>query len=386
MDLTFELPEELRLLQKTVKDFVDREIIPVEMTAMDGPEMNPKVREGLEKKAKDIGLWLLDVPQEYGGQGLSLLGMVIIWEQIARTIGMPPRGPNVFGPDVKPILFTLNAEQKEKYLFPVLRGEKTTAFAQSEPEAGSDPGAMRTTAVRDGGNYIINGYKRWITHAATADFLQLVAATDRAKGSRGGLSMFLVDTKTPGVSIAGKTITMMGDVAYEIALDNVVVPASQMIGKEGQGMAQAQSWITAGRLYQACRGLGVAQRCLDLAIDYAKQRVTFGAPLAERQAIQFMIADAYTRHRMVQLLVYQTAARSDAGTLARHESFMAKIAGTELGFWVADRCMQIHGGMGLAIEMPISKMWRDARSFMITEGPVEVMRMVLAREILRGRT
>lgn len=385
MDLTFELPEELRLLQKTVKDFVDREIIPVEMTAMDGPVMNPKIRASLEKKAKDLGLWLLDVPQEYGGQGLSLLGMVIVWEQIARTIGMPPRGPNVFGPDVKPILFTLNPEQKEKYLFPVLRGEKTTAFAQSEPDAGSDPGAMRTTAVRNGENYIINGYKRWITHAATADFLQLVAATDRSKGSRGGLSMFLVDTNIPGVSIAGKTVTMMGDVAYEIALDNVIVPATQMIGKEGQGMAQAQSWITAGRLYQACRGLGVAQRSLDLAIDYAKQRVTFGAPLAERQAIQFMIADAYTRHRMVQLLVYQTAARSDAGALARHESFMAKIAGTELGFWVADRCMQIHGGMGLAIEMPISKMWRDARSFMITEGPVEVMRMALAREILRGR-
>jgi acyl-CoA dehydrogenase len=385
MDVTFELPEELRMLQKTVKDFVDREIIPIEMTAMDGPDMKPQVRADLEKKAKDTGLWLLDVPQEYGGQGLSLLGMVIVWEQIARTIGMPPRGPNVFGPDVRPILFTLNSEQKEKYLFPVLRGEKTTAFAQSEPDAGSDPGAMRTTAVRDGDNYIINGYKRWITHAATADFLQLVAATDRSKGSKGGLSMFLVDTNTPGVSVAGKTVTMMGDVVYEIALDNVIVPASQMIGKEGEGMAAAQSWITAGRLYQACRGLGVAQRCLDLAVNYAKQRVTFGAPLAERQAIQFMIADAYTRHRMVQLLVYQTAARSDAGILARHESYMAKIAGTELGFWVADRCMQIHGGMGLAVEMPISKMWRDARSFMITEGPVEVMRTVLAREILRGR-
>jgi acyl-CoA dehydrogenase len=382
--MDFELPEELRLLQKTVKDFVDREIIPIEMEAMDGPVMRPEIRAALERKAKDIGLWHLDVPAEYGGQGLDLLGLVIVWEQIARTIGLPPRGPGVFGPDIRPILFTLNDAQKEKYLHPVLRGEKTTAFAQSEPDAGADPGAMRTTAVRDGDTYVINGYKRWITNAGDADFLQLVAATDRAKGSRGGLSMFLVDTDTPGVSIPRRTVTMMGDVTYEIALDNVVVPAEQMIGAEGQGMAAAQSWITAGRLYQACRGLGVAQRCIDMMISYAKQRKTFGMALADRQAVQFMIADAYTRHRMTQLLVYQTAARTDAGVASRHESYMAKIAGTELGFWVADRCMQIHGAMGLALEMPISKMWRDARSFMITEGPVEVMRMVLARDLLRG--
>ena len=150
-------------------------------------------------------------------------------------------------------------------------------------------------------------------------------------------------------------------------------------------MRQAQTWITSGRLYQACRGLGVARRCLDLMTSYAKQRVTFGAPLADRQAVQFMIADSYTEHHMVQLMVYQLAARTDAGVAARHESYMAKIAGTELGFRVADRCMQIHGGMGLATEMPISKMWRDARSFVITEGPVVVMRMVLARGILRGQ-
>ena len=197
--------------------------------------------------------------------------------------------------------------------------------------------------------------------------------------------MFLVDAGTPGVKVMRKTPTMMGDEPCEIALDDVKVPAENLIGKEGEGMRSAQAWITSGRLYQACRGLGVAKRCLDLMISYAKQRVTFGAPLAERQAVQFMIADSYTEHHMTQLLVYQLAARTDAGVAARHESYMAKIAGTELGFRVADRCMQIHGGMGLATEMPISKMWRDARSFMITEGPVEVMRMVLARDIFRGQ-
>ena len=383
--MSFELPEDLRLLQKTVRDFVDRELIPIEMESMDGPVSAARnIAPDSNRRREDLGLWHLEVPEEFGGQGLSMLGMVVVWEQIARTIALPPRGPGVFGPEIRGILFTLNEEQKEKYLFPVLRGEKKTAFAQSEPDAGADPGAMRTTAVRQGDHYLINGYKRWITGAKHADFLQLVAATDRAKGSRGGLSMFLVDTDTPGVTIARETVTMMGDLTYEIALDEVKVPVENLIGKEGDGMSKAQTWILAGRLNQACRGLGVAERCIALMGKYAKERVTFGKPLAERQAVQFMLADSVAEHAMTQLLVYRTAARADAGTLARHEGFMTKIAGTELGFRVADRCMQMHGAMGLATEMPISKMWRDARSFMITEGPVEVMRMVLAREILRG--
>jgi acyl-CoA dehydrogenase len=381
--MDFELPEELRLLKTSVRKFVDRELIPIEMDSMDGHTLRPHIRADLERKAKELGLWLLDVPVEYGGQGLSLLGLAVVWEEMARTIALPPRGPSVFGPDIRPVLFILNDKQKEKYLFPVLRGEKKTAFAQSEPDAGADPGSIRTTAVRKGDQYVINGYKRWITNASDADFLQLVAATDRAKGTRGGLSMFLVDVNTPGLKILGRTPTMMGDAPCEIALDDVVVPAENLIGKEGEGMRQAQSWITAGRLYQACRGLGVAQRCIELMTGYAQQRVTFGAPLADRQAVQFMIADSFTQHHMTQLLAYQLAARTDAGVAARHESYMTKIVGTELGFRVADRCMQIHGGMGLASEMPISKMWRDSRSFMITEGPVEVMRMVLAREIFK---
>ncbi len=381
--MDFELPEELALLKRTVRNFVDRELIPREMTAMDGPRMRTEVRAALEAKAREIGLWLLDVPVEYGGQGLDLRGMVVVWEEMARTIAMPPRGPSVFGPDVRPILFTLPEAKKERYLYPVLRGEKQAAFAQSEPDAGSDPGSMRTTAVRRGDHYVINGTKRWISHAAECNFFQLVAATDRSKGSRGGLSMFLVDAETPGLRLGAETITMMGDVTHELALEDVRVPAENMIGSEGEGMPIAQSWITAGRLYQACRGLGVAMRSLEMAASYAKQRATFGAPLADRQAVQFMLADAYMQHHMVQLLVYRTAARACAGIAGRDESYMAKIAGTELGFNVADRCMQIHGAMGLAAEMPISKMWRDARSFMITEGPVEVMRMALARHVLR---
>jgi acyl-CoA dehydrogenase len=381
--MDFELPEEIRMLKDTVRKFVDRELIPIEMESMDGPDLKPDIRASLEKKARDLGLWLLEVPEEYGGQGLGHLGMVVVWEELARTIALPPRGPGIFGPDVRPLLFMLNDEQKERYLFPVLKGEKTTAFAQTEPDAGADPNMIRTTAVRKDDHYLMNGTKRFITHAATADFLQVVAATDRSKGSRGGLSMFLVDTNTPGVKITRKTHTMMGDVTFELAFDDVRVPIENLISEEGQGMRLAQAWIAAGRLKQACRGLGVAERCIELAARYAQQRVTFGAPLSERQAVQFMIANSFMDHQVGQAYAYRTAWKADQKKIARHESYVVKTFCTELGFRAADRCMQIHGGMGLTMEMPIQKMWRDSRGFMITEGAVEVMRMVLAREIFR---
>lgn len=381
--MDFELPEDLRMLKETVGKFVDRELIPIEMVSMDGPDLKPAVRASLEQKAKELGLWLLDVPEEYGGMGLSHLGMVVVWEELARTVALPPRGPGVFGPDVRPVLFMLTPAQKEKYLLPVLRGEKTTAFAQTEPDAGGDPGMIRTTAVRDGNHYVINGRKRFISHAEGADFLQVVAATDRSKGTRGGLSMFLVDAQSPGFAITRKTTKMMGDVTYELAFDDVRVPAENMIGQEGEGMRLAQAWITAGRLYQACRGLGVAARSIALAASYAQQRVTFGAPLSERQGVQFMIADLFMEHQVGQTYIYQAAWKADRNVLARHDSYIAKIFCTELGFRVADRCMQIHGGTGLSTEMPIQKMWRDSRSFMITEGAVEIMRSALARQVFK---
>jgi acyl-CoA dehydrogenase len=179
---------------------------------------------------------------------------------------------------------------------------------------------------------------------------------------------------------------MMGDVTYELAFEDAKVPAANLVGEEGRGMALAQSWITAGRVYQACRGLGVASRCIELGARYAKQRVTFGAPLSDRQAIQFMLADTVMEHELGQNYVYRTAWKSDNGKLARHESFITKIFCTELGFRAADRCMQIHGGLGLTTDLPIHKMWKDSRSFMITEGAVEVMRTVLAREIFKMYT
>ena len=382
--MNFELPEELRILRDTMNDFVDRELIPIELDCVEGPGLKPEYRQQLEAKTKAMGLWLLDAPAEYGGHEIRMPAQVVIWEAMARSIAVPARDYGIFGPEVKQIMYRLNAEQKERYMLPLLRGEKKTAFAQTEPDAGSDPSSMRTTAVRQGDHYVINGYKRFITNASGADFFQLVAATDRSKGSRGGLSMFLVDRDTPGLSLVRKTETMMSAVTWELAFDNMKVPVANLIGQEGEGMGRAQEFLVGNRLRQACNGLGAAQRCIELMTRYAKQRVTFGQPLAERQAVQFMIADSVMEHHAVQLLIHQTAAKLDAGKAVRHEGYIAKMCGTELGHRVANRCMQIHGGMGLTKELPIEKMWRSTRANIITEGPAEVMRMVLARSILKN--
>jgi acyl-CoA dehydrogenase len=381
MDIDF--PEELRMLQDTIRKFVDRELIPLELTSMDGHDLRPDIRAKLEAKAKELGLWLLDVPAEYGGRGLGTLEMAVIWEEMARTIAIPPRGPRIFGPEVRPTLYSLNEEQKARYLLPLLRGEKRTAFAQTEPDAGSDPRMIRTTARRQGQHFLINGTKRFISHAEQADFFQVVARADAADGKRPALSMFLVDAGTPGLTISKAMPTMMGDVTYELAFDDVLIPANNLMGEEGQGMRLAQKWLTSGRLMQACRGLGVAQRCIELAARYSQQRVTFGAPLSDRQAVQFMISDLFLEHQLAQCFVYKAAVKADQGRLEVHESYIAKISCTELAFKAADRCMQIFGGMGLSLETPIHKFWKDSRGFMITEGSVEVMRMALSRSVLQ---
>lgn len=184
--MDFNLPEELQMLKETVRRFVDKEIIPIELQCRDGNQIKAEIRGRLEKKTREMGFWLIDVPKEYGGAGLGLLARVIIWEEMGRTVAIPARDQGIFGPWVNPVLYALNEEQKQRYFYPVLRGEKMGCLAQTEPDAGSDPGSMKTRAVRHGDYYVINGTKRFITHAAKADFAQVMAMTDPAKGSRGG--------------------------------------------------------------------------------------------------------------------------------------------------------------------------------------------------------
>jgi acyl-CoA dehydrogenase len=242
---------------------------------------------------------------------------------------------------------------------------------------------MRTTAVRDGDHYVINGNKRFITGADKADFAQVQAATDREKGSRGGISTFLVDMDTPGVKLLRAQQMMMDDRPWELAFEDVRVPVENRIGEEGEGFKFGQAWITAGRMRHAARGIGVAERCMELAGKYTNERETFGQKLSARQAVQNMMVDTWMETKALRLVVYNTAARFDAGEDIRYDSYMAKITGDEHAFRSCDRCMQVHGGIGLTTDLPIEKMWRDSRSMVITEGPPEILRMVIARAFYR---
>jgi len=383
--MDFQLPEELRLLKDQLRHFVNTEMIPHERETLsdDGDELKPEWRDRLVKGAKELGIWMMEVPEEYGGMGLGVMPRVVVWEELARTVALPARGDSIMGPTVRAILYDLEGEMKEKYLLPVLRGEKRACFAQTEPDAGSDPGSMRTTAVRDGDQYVINGVKRFISGADKSQFAQVMAATDRSKGSHGGISCFLVDMDTPGVKITARYQTMMGDRPCEIVFDNARVPAGNRVGGEGEGFKMGQKWLGVGRIKHGARALGVAERCLEMATSYAKQRVTFGKPLSERQAIQFMLVDSYVELHAARLMVYQAAAKADAGEDNRVEAYVSKSYADEMAFRVADRCMQIHGGIALTTDLPIEKFWRQQRSFRITEGATEVMKMVIARHVLK---
>ena len=382
--MDFELPEELRMMKETLRRFIDNEVIPIEREAYDGHLMVPEVREKLEARARELGIWMIDIPEEYGGMGLGLLARVLVWEETGRTIAFPRRKPWIFGPDVSPILLQfLHDDQKDKYLWPCIRGEKYAAFCQTEPDAGGDPASMRTAAVREGGEYVINGMKRFVTGGDQADFAQVVCVTDREKGARGGISCILVDMDTPGVEVIRQQETMMDDRPCEVGFHDVRVPVENLIGNEGDGFRMAQSWITFGRMRHGSLGIGTMERCLELGASYAKQRVTFGEPLANRQAVQWMLVDTYAQLHQLRLMVYDAAARYDRGEDIRYQSYMCKYIGDRSGFEAADRCLQIHGGIGLTTDLPIEKLWRDLRSFMITEGPEEILKMALARHVLR---
>jgi len=231
-DMNFELPSELRMLKDSVRRFVDSEMIPVEMRSRVGDGMDPAIKASLEQKAKALGLSQYDVPEEYGGQGLGLLAKAVVWSELGRTIALPPRSVEIFGPNISPLLYLMNAEQKQRYLVPTLRGEFKWCFAQTEPEAGGDPARIRTSAVRDGDHYVINGHKRFITGGGSADYAQVIAVTDRAKGARGGISTFVVDMRAPGVTRLREQKLVIDDRPWELLFENVRVPARDLIGND----------------------------------------------------------------------------------------------------------------------------------------------------------
>jgi acyl-CoA dehydrogenase len=381
--MEFDLPERARQLQATARKFVEEELIPLEAEAdwWNADEMPEAIRRPLQEKAKALGLWLLDTPKEYGGAGLGQLELCVVWVELYKAGILPNRDLAVVGPDVRTLVHC-NEAQRDRYLLSVIRGERRWCFAQTEPDAGTDPASMKTRAVRDGNVYVLNGTKRFITAARHADFAQVMAVTDPGKGAR-GITCFLVDMDSPGVAITGEFQKMMGDRPCQITFENARVPAENILGGLGRGFEFAQKWITMGRLGQAAKALGVAERSVEMSARYARSRVIGGEPLGEQQAIQAMLADSLLEIYASRLMLHDAAQKMDRGQEMRNESYMVKLFANEMAGRVLDRAIQIHGARGLTRALPLERWYLDLRSRRITEGASEVMRWVIARNYLR---
>jgi acyl-CoA dehydrogenase len=276
----------------------------------------------------------------------------------------------------------VNADQRERYLAPYVQKGTVSAIGISEPGAGGDPAMMTTRAVRSGDDWIINGRKIWITRAADADFTILMAVTDKAKGARGGISAFLVDKGTPGFNVLRKIPMLGGQFTYEVALEDCRVPHANLLGTEGQGFAPMQVRLSTRRLQMASWSIGMAERALQMMLEYAPQRITFGEPLSQRQSVQWWITDAATRIKAARLMTYETAWKLDQGADVRTDVSMVKAYATEMAYEVLDHAMQLYGAMGVTKELPLSLMQAQMRTMRIYDGPTEVHKWVVARNLL----
>ncbi len=390
--MDFELPESTRMVRDTVMRFVSNELVPHESLIIrreaergfsDDALIPPELDAQLQQKARDIGLWGIDVPEEFGGQDLGMLTKCVVIEELKRSIVpfvLPPESPNLF------MLKELcKGDQVDRYLLPYSRGEKKSCLALTEPGAGADAAAIKMKAERKNGKWVLNGSKIWISNARRADFMIVMAVTDTSKGSREGITAFLVDKGTPGVSIP-TSFPMIGEYhPYEVVFDNVELDDSQVLGEVGQGFAPLSKRLGVRRLEIAARCIGLATRCIEMMIEQANTRVTFGAPLADRQAIQWWIADSYQELEMVRMMVYRLAWKLDRGdTDVRRDGSLVKVQGTEMIGRVADRAIQLFGGMGVSKELPLEYISRMVRVLRIVEGPSEVHRWVIARDLLRN--
>ena len=384
--MDFQLAEEHQMLKDLVAKFVRDQLIPLEPAVLardaagESISLTAEERAPIDKVSKELGLWGLDAPEDVGGADLPMVAMVGVYEETGKTITpyvLPPDSPNL-----RMLMATVNEEQRIQYLAPYVAGEAISAIAISEPGAGADPAGMITKAVRDGDDWVINGRKIWISKAKEADFTVTMAVTDPAKGARGGISAFLVDKGTPGFNVLRAIPMIGGQVTYEVVYEDCRVPASKLLGKEGQGFAPMQTRLSTRRLQMGIWGYTLAQRALDMMIEHAGQRETFGAKLADRQAIQWWVADASIKIHAARLMAYDIAWKLDQGRDVRVEISMLKVFGTELGWEVIDQAMQAFGAMGMTKELPLQMMAGQMRTMRIYDGPSEVHRWVIARDKL----
>ncbi|MFT4934885.1 MAG: acyl-CoA dehydrogenase [Pseudoalteromonas distincta] len=387
--MDFQLSDEHRMLKELTARFVRDELMPLEAGVLDreakgqGLSLAPQEHVRLDEISKELGLWGLDAPEDVGGSDLPYVAMVGVGEELGRTITpytLPPDSPNL-----RMLMATVNERQKEAYLAPYVRGETVSAIGISEPGAGADPSAMTTRAVRDGDDWIINGRKIWITRAADADFTILMAVTDTEKRARGGISAFLVDRDAPGFHVLRQIPMIGGQSTYEVVLEDCRVEGWKLLGQEGAGFAPMQIRLGTRRIEMAAWSIGMAQRALDMMVEYAPQRSTFGAPLSERQAIQWWVADAATRIHAARLMTYDCAWKLDQGRDTRVEISMIKAYATEMAWEVVDHAMQTFGAMGMTKELPLQLMATRLRTMRIYDGPTEVHKWVVARNLLGTR-
>jgi acyl-CoA dehydrogenase len=387
--MDFELSEEHRMLKDLVARFVRDELLPLEGKVLareaegQGLGIGEAEHKRLDEVSRNLGLWGLDAPADVGGSDLPALAMVGVEEELGRTITpytLPPDSPNL-----RMLMATVNERQRVAYLEPYVRGETVSAIGISEPGAGGDPAGMTTRAERDGDDWVINGRKIWISRAAEADFTILMALTDKEKRARGGISAFLVDKGTPGFNVLRRIPMVGGAHTYEIALEDCRVEGWKLLGTEGNGFAPMQLRLGTRRIQMAAWSVGMAQRALDMIVEYAPQRVTFGVPLSERQAIQWWVAEAATKIHATRLMVYDCAWKLDQGRDVRLEISMIKWFATEMAYEVVDHAMQTFGAMGMTKELPLQQMSAKLRTMRIYDGPTEVHKWVVARNLLGTR-
>ena len=378
--------EETVMIRETVAKFVDRELIPLEPHYLKSKlpggghsEMTDAQWQRLRSVSKELGLWGLDAPEELGGHDLPTRTMAAVHEELGRTcvpFVLPPDSPNLR------MLQAVGTEvQKKKYLQPYIEGRMSSAIAISEPGAGGDPAAMKTRAAQDGAQWVLNGRKIWISNARAADFI-IVMARVGSDARQGGITSFIVEKGTPGFIIEREIPMLGGGSTYEIVFEDCRIPQDSVLGEVGKGYAPMQLRLRTRRLEMGSTCIGIARRALDMMCEHAKQRETFGVKLAERQAIQWWIADISTRMHACRLMVHDAAEKTDRGDDIRHEASMIKVFATEMAYEACDHAMQTLGALGMTLELPLNALSQKARLMRMYEGPSEVHRQSIARRVL----
>jgi acyl-CoA dehydrogenase len=380
MRLSFTAEQEM--MRKMVRDFAETEIAPL-VNRMDEEDRFPGE---IVNKMAQLGLMGIPIPEEWGGAGADFISYILALEEISKvsaTVGVILSVHTSVG--TMPILTYGNEEQKKKYVPRLASGEYLGAFALTEPQAGSEASNLRTSARKAGDKYILNGNKIFITNSGEADVYVTFAVTDPDQGSK-GISAFIVEKDTPGFRVGKKEKKMglNGSNTCELIFEDAEVPAENLLGSEGQGYEVALSNLAGGRIGIAAQAIGIAQRAMQEALSYAKERKQFGRPIAKKQAIQFKLADMATQIEAARLLIYQAAEKRQKGKPCKKEASMAKMFASDTAMKVTTEAVQIFGGYGYTREYPVERLFRDAKITQIYEGTNEIQRIVIAGELLNG--